>query len=67
GRQALRYLYRIMFVLFAEESPELEILPADELPIVWGEGDACFAVLGGDILADELDRLPNRLTQIIRH
>ena len=28
GRQALRYLYRIMFVLFAEESPELEILPA---------------------------------------
>lgn len=27
GRQALRYLYRILFVLFAETRPELEILP----------------------------------------
>ena len=41
-------------------------LPADQLTIVWGEGDACFAVLGGDILADELDRLANRFTQIVR-
>lgn len=27
GNQALRYLYRILFVLFAESSPELQILP----------------------------------------
>jgi len=27
ARQALRYLYRILFLLFAEASPELEVLP----------------------------------------
>ena len=27
GRQALRYLYRILFLLYAEASPELEVLP----------------------------------------
>lgn len=28
ARQSLRYLYRILFLLFAEASPELQILPA---------------------------------------
>jgi hypothetical protein len=28
ARQALRYLYRILFLLYAEASPELEVLPA---------------------------------------
>ena len=27
ARQALRYLYRILFLLYAEASPELEVLP----------------------------------------
>lgn len=30
GRQALRYLYRILFLLFAEASPELHILPTGD-------------------------------------
>ena len=30
GRDALRYLYRILFLLYAEARPELGILPADD-------------------------------------
>jgi hypothetical protein len=30
GRQSLRYLYRILFLLYAEARPELGILPADD-------------------------------------
>ncbi|NLA54849.1 MAG: class I SAM-dependent DNA methyltransferase [Corynebacterium humireducens] len=30
GKQALRYLYRILFLLFAEASPELHILPTGD-------------------------------------
>ncbi|MGO4593131.1 DNA methyltransferase [Leifsonia sp. 2TAF2] len=30
GKQALRYLYRILFLLFAEASPELEVLPTND-------------------------------------
>ncbi|VDG75449.1 Uncharacterised protein [Actinobaculum suis] len=30
ARQALRYLYRILFLLFAEASPELQILPVGD-------------------------------------
>ncbi|MCT1555590.1 class I SAM-dependent DNA methyltransferase [Corynebacterium sanguinis] len=30
GNQALRYLYRILFLLFAEASPELQILPTGD-------------------------------------
>ena len=30
GRQSLRYLYRILFLLYAETRPELGILPADD-------------------------------------
>ena len=30
GNQALRYLYRILFLLFAEASPELHILPTGD-------------------------------------
>jgi hypothetical protein len=30
ARQALRYLYRILFLLYAEASPELEVLPVND-------------------------------------
>lgn len=30
AKQALRYLYRILFLLFAEASPELEVLPTND-------------------------------------
>jgi hypothetical protein len=30
GRQSLRYLYRILFLLYAEARPELDILPVDD-------------------------------------
>lgn len=36
ARQALRYLYRILFLLFAEASPETEILPVGDPD--YGEG-----------------------------
>jgi hypothetical protein len=36
GRQALRYLYRILFLLYAEARPELGILPADDQDYIVG-------------------------------
>ena len=36
GREALRYLYRILFLLYAEARPELGILPADDPDYVAG-------------------------------
>jgi hypothetical protein len=36
GRQALRYLYRILFLLYAEARPELGILPADDQDYIAG-------------------------------
>ncbi len=36
GRDALRYLYRILFLLYAEARPELGILPADDQDYVAG-------------------------------
>ena len=36
GREALRYLYRILFLLYAEARPELGILPADDQDYVAG-------------------------------
>lgn len=38
ARQSLRYLYRILFLLFAEASPELGILPTDASEYVDGYG-----------------------------
>ena len=38
ARQSLRYLYRILFLLFAEASPELAILPTGALEYVDGYG-----------------------------
>lgn len=38
ARQALRYLYRILFLLFAEASPELGILPTGSPEYVAGYG-----------------------------
>lgn len=38
GNQALRYLYRILFLLFAESSPELEILPTGDADYDEGYG-----------------------------
>ena len=36
GRQSLRYLYRILFLLYAESRPELGILPADDEDYIAG-------------------------------
>ena len=36
GREALRYLYRILFLLYAEARPELGILPADDQDYIAG-------------------------------
>ena len=36
GRDALRYLYRILFLLYAEARPELGILPADDQDYIAG-------------------------------
>jgi hypothetical protein len=36
GREALRYLYRILFLLYAEARPDLGILPADDQDYVAG-------------------------------
>ncbi|MFE0153214.1 Eco57I restriction-modification methylase domain-containing protein [Nonomuraea sp. NPDC059007] len=36
GREALRYLYRILFLLYAEARPELGILPTDDEDYVRG-------------------------------
>ena len=36
GRQSLRYLYRILFLLYAETRPELGILPADDEDYIAG-------------------------------
>jgi hypothetical protein len=36
GRETLRYLYRILFLLYAEARPELGILPADDQDYVAG-------------------------------
>ncbi|MEX3517751.1 DNA methyltransferase [Corynebacterium camporealensis] len=38
ANQALRYLYRILFLLFAESSPELQILPTGDADYVEGYG-----------------------------
>lgn len=38
ARQSLRYLYRILFLLFAEASPELQILPTDAAEYADGYG-----------------------------
>jgi hypothetical protein len=36
GREALRYLYRILFLLYAESRPELGILPTDDQDYIAG-------------------------------
>ena len=36
GREALRYLYRILFLLYAEARPDLGILPADDPDYIAG-------------------------------
>jgi hypothetical protein len=36
GRESLRYLYRILFLLYAEARPELGILPADDEDYIAG-------------------------------
>ncbi|MFI6861425.1 Eco57I restriction-modification methylase domain-containing protein [Streptomyces sp. NPDC050421] len=38
GRESLRYLYRILFLLYAEAQPSLGILPADDPEYVRGYG-----------------------------
>ncbi|MGD0560262.1 MAG: DNA methyltransferase, partial [Streptosporangiaceae bacterium] len=53
GRESLRYLYRILFLLYAEARPELGILPADDADYVAGYsmqrlGELVARRLGGD-------------------
>lgn len=42
AKQSLRYLYRILFLLFAEASPELEILPTGDNDYDEGYGLSCL-------------------------
>ena len=53
GRQSLRYLYRILFLLYAEARPELGILPVDDEDYMAGYsmarlGDLVARRLGGE-------------------
>jgi hypothetical protein len=53
GRESLRYLYRILFLLYAEARPELGILPADDDDYIAGYsmarlGELVTRRLGGD-------------------
>jgi hypothetical protein len=53
GRQSLRYLYRILFLLYAEARPELGILPVDHEDYMAGYsvarlGDLVARRLGGE-------------------
>ncbi|MFC5751069.1 class I SAM-dependent DNA methyltransferase [Actinomadura rugatobispora] len=50
GRESLRYLYRILFLLYAEARPELHVLPADDEAYVKGYSMARL----GDLLIREL-------------
>ncbi|MBA9002704.1 Eco57I restriction-modification methylase domain-containing protein [Thermomonospora cellulosilytica] len=50
GRQSLRYLYRILFLLYAEARPELKILPADDEAYVKGYSMARI----GDLIVRDL-------------
>lgn len=49
GREALRYLYRIVFLLYAEARPELRVLPSDDEAYVKGYS---LARLGDLIVRD---------------
>ncbi|CAM3483584.1 class I SAM-dependent DNA methyltransferase [Stackebrandtia soli] len=51
--QSLRYLYRILFLLYAEARPELGILPVDSPEYVEGYGMARL----GDLVVADLDGL----------
>lgn len=50
GREALRYLYRILFLLYAEARPELGVLPVDDPEYVEGYSLARL----GDLIARQL-------------
>jgi hypothetical protein len=50
GRQSLRYLYRVLFLLYAEARPELGILPVDDEDYVAGYSMARL----GDLIARRL-------------
>ncbi|MFY1632476.1 class I SAM-dependent DNA methyltransferase [Solwaraspora sp. WMMB335] len=50
GREALRYLYRILFLLYAEARPELGVLPVDDPEYVSGYSMARL----GDLVARRL-------------
>ncbi len=50
GRQSLRYLYRILFLLYAEARPELGILPVDDGDYMAGYSMARL----GDLIARRL-------------
>lgn len=50
GREALRYLYRILFLLYAEARPELGVLPVDDRDYIEGYSLARL----GDLIARQL-------------
>ncbi|APU22557.1 hypothetical protein [Actinoalloteichus sp. GBA129-24] len=54
--EALRYLYRILFLLYAEARPELGILPADYPEYGEGYGLARLGELATHPIVDDVDR-----------
>ncbi|POM26102.1 hypothetical protein BTM25_04900 [Actinomadura rubteroloni] len=57
SREALRYLYRILFLLYAEARPELGILPTDDEAYVRGYS---LARLGDLVVRDLVGEQPRR-------
>ncbi|HEU5026815.1 MAG TPA: class I SAM-dependent DNA methyltransferase [Spirillospora sp.] len=57
GRESLRYLYRILFLLYAEARPELGILPTDDEAYVRGYSMARLGdLIVRDLVSDESRR-----------
>ena len=57
SRQSLRYLYRVLFLLYAEARPELRILPTDDPDYVAGYS---MARLGDLVVADLVEERTRR-------
>ncbi|MET9794304.1 class I SAM-dependent DNA methyltransferase [Nocardiopsis alba] len=57
ARQSLRYLYRILFLLYAEARPELGVVPADDEAYVQGYSMARLGdLVAGDLVGEEARR-----------
>ncbi|MGW5880292.1 class I SAM-dependent DNA methyltransferase [Nocardiopsis terrae] len=57
ARQSLRYLYRVLFLLYAEARPELGVVPADDEAYVQGYSMARLGdLVAGDLVGEEARR-----------